>query len=113
MLEAAISETTAPCPKCRKDMVLAVVIPHPVAHQLAKHTYLCVNCNQTKTYILPVASTADCVDADLDPRTTPRHGEPDSRRREPREALRRNVESHSTALNQALRLSAATASVCR
>ena len=87
MLEAAISETTAPCPKCRKDMVLAVVIPHPVAHQLAKHTYLCVNCNQTKTYILPVASTADCVDADPDPRTTPRHGEPDSRRREPREAL--------------------------
>ena len=35
-------------------MVLAVVIPHPVTPQLAKHTYLCTGCNQTKTYILPV-----------------------------------------------------------
>jgi len=89
MLQAAISETTAPCPKCRKDMVLAVVIPHPVAHQLAKHTYLCTHCNQTKTYILPVGPAADSADAngDPDPGTAPRHGEPDSRRREPREEL--------------------------
>ena len=40
-------------------MVLAVVIPHPVTPQLAKHTYLCTGCNQTKTYILPVGAPAD------------------------------------------------------
>jgi hypothetical protein len=82
MLRAATSETTAPCPKCRKDMVLAVVIPHPVAQQLARHTYLCANCNQTKTYILPVAASAD-----PDGATAPRRGDPDERRREPREML--------------------------
>jgi hypothetical protein len=34
-------------------MVLAAVTPHPVATQLARHTYLCAGCNQTKTYVLP------------------------------------------------------------
>jgi hypothetical protein len=34
-------------------MTLAAVTPHPVATQLARHTYLCVPCNQTKTYVLP------------------------------------------------------------
>src|SRR6188474_1965247 len=53
MPEAVISETTAPCPKCRADMVLAVITPHPIATQLARHTYLCTTCNQTKTYVLP------------------------------------------------------------
>ena len=78
MLQAAISETTAPCPKCRKDMVLAVVIPHPAAPQLARHTYLCTTCNQTKTYILQVAPEADGAGADGDPGTRPRHAEPDN-----------------------------------
>jgi hypothetical protein len=87
MLQAAISETTAPCPKCRKDMVLAVVIPHPAAPQLARHTYLCTTCNQTKTYILQVAPEADGAGADGDPGTRPRHAEPDNRRQEAREAL--------------------------
>jgi hypothetical protein len=59
MLQAATSETAAPCPTCRADMMLAVVIPHPVTPQLAKHTYLCSSCNQTKTYILPVGPPAD------------------------------------------------------
>ena len=58
MLEAATTETTAPCPKCHTDMVLAVVTPHPVAPQLGKHTYLCTKCNQTKTYILPSNASA-------------------------------------------------------
>ena len=64
MLQAATSETAAPCPKCRADMVLAVVIPHPVTPQLAKHTYLCANCNQTTTYILPVDPPADDHDCE-------------------------------------------------
>jgi hypothetical protein len=79
VLQAATIATTAPCPKCRADMVLAVVIPHPVASQLAKHTYLCSNCNQTKTYILPVGPSA-VGEESADP-------PPDDRRRERREAL--------------------------
>jgi hypothetical protein len=53
MLQAALDEPAAPCPKCDTGMVLAAVTPHPVALQLARHTYLCARCNQTKTYILP------------------------------------------------------------
>jgi hypothetical protein len=53
MLQAATNEQAAPCPKCDTGMVLAAITPHPVALQLARHTYLCARCNQTKTYILP------------------------------------------------------------
>jgi len=28
-------------------MVLAVIMPHPIAAQLARHTYLCGTCNQS------------------------------------------------------------------
>lgn len=89
MLQAAINETTAPCPKCRTGMVLAVIIPHPVAVQLARHTYLCANCNQTKTYILPVGPSADDAGGSGDPDSTAaqRRVEPDDRRAAPREAL--------------------------
>jgi len=89
MREAATSETTAPCPRCRKDMVLAVVIPHPISPELARHTYLCGECNQTKTYILPVSPSADRAAASADPDRTaaPRRIEPDDRRREQRQAL--------------------------
>jgi hypothetical protein len=80
MHQAATSTTTAPCPKCRTGMVLAVVIPHPIASQLAKHTYLCANCNQTKTYILPVDPSAASAEGNADP-------QPDDRRRDQREAL--------------------------
>ena len=53
MPQAATIAQAAPCPKCNTDMVLAAITPHPVALQLARNTYLCVKCNQTKTYILP------------------------------------------------------------
>src|SRR4030088_418188 len=53
MFQAAINQQAPPCPKCNADMVLAAVTPHPIAQQLARHTYLCARCNQTKTYILP------------------------------------------------------------
>jgi hypothetical protein len=89
MPEAATDETAASCPKCRSDMALAAITPHPVAQQLARHTYLCATCNQTKTYILPVAAPADRAGTP-DPAD---HGdmspadEHDDRRRETREAL--------------------------
>jgi hypothetical protein len=57
MPEALISETAAPCPRCRSDMVLAAITPHPMSSQLARHTYLCAPCNQTKTYVLPIEAS--------------------------------------------------------
>ena len=53
--------------KVPDDMALAVVIPHPMSPQLAKHTYLCASCNQTKTYILPVGRQRTCVAGGDDP----------------------------------------------
>jgi len=83
MLEVALSQATAPCPKCRKDMDLAVITPHPITHQLARHTYLCRTCNQTKTYVLPISPSVDGQGTSL---ATPADA-PDSRRSEHREAL--------------------------
>ena len=83
MLQCATAETTAPCPKCRSDMVLAVITPLPVASQLGKHTYLCAKCNQTRAYILPTEAVGESIHA----------GRPDSgetgsdRRRDSRETL--------------------------
>jgi hypothetical protein len=45
---------TAPCPKCATPMVLAAMTPHPIAKNMERHTFLCAECNQTKTYVLPV-----------------------------------------------------------
>ena len=84
MLPSAAAETAAPCPKCNADMALAVVIPHPVASQLGKHTYLCTRCNQTKTYILPTLPAG----AEVDHTAPPGKGATiDDRRRDPRETL--------------------------
>ena len=86
MLDAAISETIAPCPKCRQDMVLAVIIP--AAPPLARHTYLCGNCNQTKTYILPIAEPVDAdANGDQDRPTAPGLVEHHPGRTEPRYKL--------------------------
>lgn len=90
MPEAAIIEMTAPCPTCKTDMTLAAVTPHAVASQLARHTYLCGTCNQTKTYILPVgpSATPEGEAADTsDSSVMPGDGKPDNRRQAPREVL--------------------------
>jgi PilZ domain len=90
MPKAATIETTAPCPKCKMDMTLAAVTPHAVASQLARHTYLCGTCNQTKTYILPVdpSATHDGEAADAsDSGAMPTDDTPDDRRQAPREML--------------------------
>ena len=86
MLEAATQEATAPCPRCRAAMTLAVVIPHPVASLLARHTYLCVPCNQTKTYILPIPPSAVGEPDGTSPnRPTTAAASPADRRRDVRE----------------------------
>jgi hypothetical protein len=88
MLEAATSETTAPCPRCKREMVLAVAIPHPIAPLLARHTYLCANCNRTNTYVLPVDAPADGEQADgnANPAVRADSPNPADRRRDPRES---------------------------
>jgi hypothetical protein len=88
MLQAATKDATAPCPRCQKDMTLAVAIPHPVAPLLARHTYLCVNCNQTRSYFLPVDASAEVEDADgsADTAVAAQALRPEDRRRDPREA---------------------------
>ena len=88
MLMAATNAQAAPCPKCDTDMVLAAITPHPVALQLARHTYLCAKCNQTKTYILPHDDGDGTPDGGESPRgENHRNAEPDERRSDHRQAL--------------------------
>ena len=54
MISSNGSETAACCPKCGAHMQLATTIPHPLDAQMARHTFLCAQCNQTRTYTLPV-----------------------------------------------------------
>ena len=84
MPQAAINAQAAPCPKCDTDMVPAAITPHPVALQLARHTYLCVKCNQTKTYILPHENGAGSPDGGDNPGNV----EPHERRKDARETFK-------------------------
>jgi hypothetical protein len=72
-------------------MVLAAITPHAVATQLARHTYLCTTCNQTKTYILPALPPAADGDGGRegpsDNSATPHDGKPEDRRQDPREVF--------------------------
>ena len=43
------------CPKCRTGMVHVAVTPHPVVAGMQRSTFVCYGCNQTRTYMLPVA----------------------------------------------------------
>jgi hypothetical protein len=83
MLQAATNEQAAPCPKCNADMVLAAITPHPISLQLARHTYLCARCNQTKTYILPHEETDESPNSGAGPGNV----EADERRRDSRTTL--------------------------
>ena len=42
-----------PCPKCGALMELAAIVPHATDQRMAKHTFLCTPCNQTRNYMLP------------------------------------------------------------
>lgn len=83
MPQAATIEQAAPCPKCDTGMVLAAITPHPVALQLARHTYLCARCNQTKTYVLPHEHGDGGPDSGENSDTA----EPRERRKDSRETL--------------------------
>ena len=89
MPPAATNEQTASCPKCDTNMVLAVITAHPLSVQLARHTYLCAKCNQTKSYFLSVDRPASREDGNGNPdsSTLQNDVEPSNRRKDPREAL--------------------------
>ncbi len=46
---------SANCPKCRAVMTHVAVTPHPMAPGMQRNTFVCYGCNQTRTYMLPVA----------------------------------------------------------
>ncbi len=48
--------TKAPCPRCRTEMVYVAAIPHKAVPEMRRTTFLCMRCNQTKTYMLSAAA---------------------------------------------------------
>jgi len=48
-------DLTAPCPKCRADMVYVTALPHPYAPEMRRTVFLCASCNQTRNYSLSAA----------------------------------------------------------
>lgn len=52
-----------PCPKCGYDMIYVTAMRHPAAHNMQRTTFVCFTCNQTRTYMLPVAMAGDYVSA--------------------------------------------------
>ena len=53
--EAPAQDLTAPCPKCRADMVYVTALPHPYAPEMRRTVFLCAPCNQTRNYSLSAA----------------------------------------------------------
>ena len=51
----AAQDLTAPCPKCRADMVYVTALPHPYAPEMRRTVFLCASCNQTRNYSLSAA----------------------------------------------------------
>jgi transposase-like protein len=59
----AASAEFVPCPKCRAGMSPVAVTPHPVVPGMQRSTYVCHDCNQTRTYMLPVVMDDAAIDA--------------------------------------------------
>jgi hypothetical protein len=43
---------SAPCPKCRAEMIYVAALPHPQSPTMQKTTFVCYGCNQTRSYAL-------------------------------------------------------------
>jgi hypothetical protein len=46
---------SAPCPKCRAEMIFVAALPHPQSPAMRKTTFVCYACNQTRNYSLSEA----------------------------------------------------------
>ena len=53
--QVTAQDLTAPCPKCRADMVYVTALPHPYAPEMRRTVFLCAPCNQTRNYSLSAA----------------------------------------------------------
>ncbi len=42
-------------------MIAVAVTPHPMVPEMQRNTFVCYSCNQTRTYILPVAAATETV----------------------------------------------------
>jgi hypothetical protein len=40
-------------------MVAVAVTPHPMVAGMQRNTFVCYSCNQTRTYMLPVAAATE------------------------------------------------------
>jgi transcription elongation factor Elf1 len=47
------AEDHVACPKCGNKMVLAAITSNPINTQMERQTFLCADCNKTKTYVVP------------------------------------------------------------
>jgi len=43
---------SAPCPKCRTEMIYVAALPHPQSPTMQKTMFVCYGCNQTRNYAL-------------------------------------------------------------
>ena len=63
-----IATALAPCPKCHSGMTRVVDIPHPLAPNMLKSTFLCRPCNRTRTYVLPASARSNSTVVIVQPR---------------------------------------------
>ena len=50
--QSSIDQATN-CPKCGTELILAASVPHTINARMERRTFVCVKCNQTRTYIVP------------------------------------------------------------
>ena len=43
---------SAPCPKCRTEMIYVAAVRHPISPTMRKTTFVCYCCNETRNYAL-------------------------------------------------------------
>jgi transposase-like protein len=43
---------SAPCPKCRREMIYVTALPHRNAAHMRRTTFVCHPCNRTRSYTL-------------------------------------------------------------
>jgi hypothetical protein len=56
MNSSPTADAVTPCPTCASAMTHVAITPHPVMPRMQRHTFVCYSCNQTRTYMLPMAA---------------------------------------------------------
>jgi len=53
--QAAATDLSARCPKCRAELLYVTALPHPQAPRMRRTVFVCYGCNQTINYSLSAA----------------------------------------------------------